>query len=54
MARKKTKWMLLIQKYIAEIKKEGKIKGLGIMKEAIKRAKKVYKKEEPKKEKKET
>jgi len=42
-----TKWMELIKKYITEIKKEGKLKGSNIMKEAIKRAKEVYKKEKP-------
>ncbi len=38
----KNLWLVLVKKYVNEIKKEDKLKGLAIMKEAIKRAKKVY------------
>jgi len=37
-------WLTLIKKKVAEIKKEGKFKGREIVKEAIKRAQKEYKK----------
>lgn len=37
-------WIKLIVKFVKQIKAEGKLKGRDIVKEAIRRAKKVYKK----------
>jgi hypothetical protein len=44
---KSNPWLNLIKRYVKEIKKEGKLKGTDIVKEAIKRAKLVYKKVVP-------
>ena len=42
MAKKITPWIALVKKQYNIIKAEGKLKGMEMMKEAIKRAKKVY------------
>jgi len=41
---KLSKWTALVKKFAKEVKAEGKLKGIAIGREAIKRAKAVYKK----------
>lgn len=44
MAKRQNPWLVLVKTSYAQVKKEGKLKGAAMMKEAISRAKKAYKK----------
>lgn len=45
MAKKTNPWLVLVKKYYKEVIAEGKLKGAAAMKEAIKRARKLYQKQ---------